>query len=196
MSDLTRLFSRLIAILLTFLTVASIAAPLSAAQVTRPHAVYGYVTVDGIPASGVTVSGDGITVTTLDNGYYQINVFEGITMKVVAAYEGYTAGSDTFTTSGDRTQKDLGIVTSGWSSTHISASIDNSPGTITAIPTVMGTTTSSPGPASQGTGSITPSPGSSPAWTKTENTGLYMVSGVLILMLGGILAFWSFRKNK
>ncbi|WP_230741477.1 lectin like domain-containing protein [Methanooceanicella nereidis] len=82
----------------------------------QPHIVYGYISYGGTPVNGAIVNGGGASTVTSHNpdtgldGFYQLNVLKDMTMQVVATYDGKTAMSNNFTTTGDKTRVDLNII--------------------------------------------------------------------------------------
>jgi hypothetical protein len=97
----------LLMLALAFCTLAIIAP--HAAFAEADSVVYGSVYVDGSPVSGVIVTCGDQSTTTLRSGNYVFNLDAGITVQVLAIYDGYFASSDEFVTSALPTRKDLNI---------------------------------------------------------------------------------------
>jgi hypothetical protein len=71
--------------------------------------VYGSIYVDGSPMRGVIVTCGDQSTTTLPSGNYVFNLDTGITVQVMAIYDGYLASSDEFVTSAPSIRRDLNI---------------------------------------------------------------------------------------
>ena len=103
-----------------------------------PLVIYGYVTVNGTPTSGVTVNDGayGDVVSTGNSGYYQLgpSVSNGSSVTVTATHEGYTA-------LGHVTQSNQGYV-------ELDLSISMPVATPTSTPTTTTTATPSASPTS------------------------------------------------
>src|SRR5208337_2577704 len=95
---------RLAALLPILVTCVIVLSSLAFAQAV-PLTIIGYVTVNGTPMAGVTVSGGGQSTTTASDGSYTlgIGIATNTSATITATYQGYSA-------SGTATQENQGMV--------------------------------------------------------------------------------------
>ncbi len=181
---------------LTMLVLSLLAIP-AMATVATPTAVYGYITFEGAPAGGASVSlSDGQTATANNAGYYYFPVNNGSNYHITASFNG-SSTSTSFTARGDRMEIDLKITTPSVKTTGLGMTYFNpSTPTPTSAPTVSPTLSPVISTGPQPTSYSAADPIDMAQAAETSGNPLQLLEGLVLLLCLAIIGYYLLLKGE